>query len=70
MQRIFRENDQIQARLVAPRLGDQIDDHLRLSRKVVVCHRNRKLQLDETDADAMFGLVETAETIHGRSFIS
>jgi hypothetical protein len=65
VQRIFRKDDEIHARLVAPCLGHEIDDHLRLPRQIFLGDRHGELQLHKADADAVFGFVEAAETVHG-----
>ena len=67
VERVFGEDHEVHRAQVAPGLGDDVDHALGLRGEIGFGRHIRVLELDETDDDAVLGLVETAESIHGRS---
>ena len=55
---VFREDDEVHAGIVAPRLGDQFDDPRGLPRQIGLRDGHGQLQLHEADHDAVRRFVE------------
>jgi hypothetical protein len=67
VQRVFGEDHEVHRAEIAPGLGDHGDDLVGLRGKIGPRGNPWQLQLHEADDDAVFALVETAETVHRRA---